>query len=94
MQLKSAGVNLAAQGVLSAAAKGIGRGITAVRGEISPADQQLLKRAAAADVPVMTSDVVPPKIKTWQSTAGLLRRSHSWYWTNESRTAGCQNQAC
>ncbi|HAJ7844619.1 TPA: DNA transfer protein [Escherichia coli] len=60
---KNAGVNLAAQGVLSAAAKGIGRGITAVRGEISPADQQLLKRAAAADVPVMTSDVVPPKTK-------------------------------
>ncbi|EFA5354154.1 TPA: DNA transfer protein [Escherichia coli] len=66
----NAGVNLAAQGVLSAAAKGIGRGITAVRGEISPADQQLLKRAAAADVPVMTSDVVPPKTKLGNQLQG------------------------
>ncbi|HAV0046552.1 TPA: DNA transfer protein [Escherichia coli] len=67
---KNAGVNLAAQGVLSTAAKGIGRGITAVRGEISPADQQLLKRAAAADVPVMTSDVVPPKTKLGNQLQG------------------------
>ncbi|ECI8009065.1 DNA transfer protein [Salmonella enterica subsp. enterica] len=67
---KNAGVNLAAQGVLSAAAKGIGRGMTAVRGEISPADQQLLKRAAAADVPVMTSDVVPPKTKLGNQLQG------------------------
>lgn len=67
---KNAGVNLAAQGVLSAAAKGIGRGITAVRGEISPADQQLLKRSAAADVPVMTSDVVPPKTKLGNQLQG------------------------
>ncbi|MDJ6000438.1 DNA transfer protein [Escherichia albertii] len=67
---KNAGVNLAAQGVLSAAAKGIGRGITAVRGEISPADQQLLKRAAAADVPVMTSDVVSPKTKLGNQLQG------------------------
>ncbi|HCQ0011191.1 TPA: DNA transfer protein [Escherichia coli] len=67
---KNAGVNLAAHGVLSAAAKGIGRGITAVRGEISPADQQLLKRAAAADVPVMTSDVVPPKTKLGNQLQG------------------------
>ncbi|EJZ9920585.1 DNA transfer protein [Escherichia coli] len=67
---KNAGVNLAAQGILSAAAKGIGRGITAVRGEISPADQQLLKRAAAADVPVMTSDVVPLKTKLGNQLQG------------------------
>ncbi|MBM3052190.1 DNA transfer protein [Escherichia coli] len=67
---KNAGVNLAAQWALSAAAKGIGRGITAVRGEISPADQQLLKRAAAADVPVMTSDVVPPKTKLGNQLQG------------------------
>lgn len=67
---KNAVVNLGAQGLLSAAAKGIGRGITAVRGEISPADQQLLKRAAAADVPVMTSDVVPPKTKLGNQLQG------------------------
>ncbi|EAO9823553.1 DNA transfer protein [Salmonella enterica] len=60
---KNAAINLGAQGALSAVAKGIGRGVTALRGDISPADQQLLKRAAAADVPVMTSDVVPPKTK-------------------------------
>ncbi|EPK8188281.1 DNA transfer protein [Escherichia coli] len=67
---KNAVVNLGAQGLLSAAANGIGRGITAVRGEISPADQQLLKRAAAADVPVMTSDVVPPKTKLGNQLQG------------------------
>lgn len=59
----NAAVNLGAQGLLSAAAKGIGRGITAVRGEIAPSDQQLLKQASAADVPVMTSDVVQPTTK-------------------------------
>ncbi|MGQ6015083.1 DNA transfer protein [Serratia sp. IR-2025] len=59
----NAAVNLGSQGLLSAAAKGIGRGITAVRGDIAPADQQLLKQAAAADVPVMTSDVVKPTTK-------------------------------
>jgi len=55
--------NLGAQGLLSGVAKAVGRGVTAARGEISQADQQLLNRAAAADVPVMTSDVVKPTTK-------------------------------
>lgn len=60
---KNAAINLGAQGALSAVAKGIGRGVTAFRGEIAPSEQQLLKQAAAADVPVMTSDVVKPSSK-------------------------------
>lgn len=42
---KNAGVNLAAQGVLSAAAKGIGRGITAIKGDIAP---EVAKKIAIA----------------------------------------------
>ncbi|MBI0520771.1 DNA transfer protein [Pectobacterium parmentieri] len=60
---QNAAINLGAQGLLSGAAKAIGRGVTAVRGEISQADQQLLKQAASADVPVMTSDVIKPNTK-------------------------------
>ncbi|EID4071353.1 TPA: DNA transfer protein [Salmonella enterica subsp. enterica serovar Orientalis] len=60
---KNAAINLGAQGALSAVAKGIGRGVTALRGEISQADQRLLKQAASADVPVMTSDVIKPSTK-------------------------------
>lgn len=60
---KNAAINLGAQGGLSAVAKGIGRGVTALRGEISQADQRLLKQAASADVPVMTSDVIKPSTK-------------------------------
>ncbi|EBF1295307.1 DNA transfer protein [Salmonella enterica] len=60
---KNAAINLGGQGALSAVAKGIGRGVTALRGEISPADQRLLKQAASADVPVMTSDVIKPSTK-------------------------------
>ncbi|EIQ1963048.1 DNA transfer protein [Salmonella enterica subsp. enterica serovar Newport] len=60
---KNAAINLGAQGALSAVAKGIGRGVTALKGEISQADKQLLKQAASADVPVMTSDVIKPSTK-------------------------------
>ncbi|EDW5777969.1 DNA transfer protein [Salmonella enterica] len=64
---KNAAVNLGAQGLLSGAAKAIGRGATALRGEISPADQRLLSQAASADVPVMTSDVIEPGTKLGRS---------------------------
>lgn len=60
---KNAAINLGAQGALSAVAKGIGRGVTALKGDISQADKQLLKQAASADVPVMTSDVIKPSTK-------------------------------
>ncbi|EDM3388248.1 DNA transfer protein [Salmonella enterica subsp. enterica serovar Newport] len=60
---KNAAINLGGQGALSAVAKGIGRGVTALKGEISQADKQLLKQAASADVPVMTSDVIKPSTK-------------------------------
>lgn len=56
----NAAVNLGAQGLLSAAAKGIGRGITALRGEIAPEAQQLLRNAEQNGVDVMTSDAIKP----------------------------------
>lgn len=56
---QNAAVNLGAQGLLSTAAKAIGRGATALKGSISPENQALLSQAEKANVPVMTSDVIP-----------------------------------
>ncbi|EJH1482603.1 DNA transfer protein [Escherichia coli] len=58
---KNAGVNLAAQGVLSAAAKGIGRGITAIKGDIAPEVAKKIATSESMGVTPMTSDVIPPK---------------------------------
>lgn len=58
---KNAGVNLAAQGVLSAAAKGIGRGITAFKGDIAPEVAKKIAISESMGVTPMTSDVIPPK---------------------------------
>ncbi|EHC5004644.1 DNA transfer protein [Escherichia coli] len=58
---KNAGVNLAAQGVLSAAAKGIGRGITAIKGDIAPEVANKIATSESMGVTPMTSDVIPPK---------------------------------
>jgi hypothetical protein len=55
----NAAINLGAQGVLSTAAKVIGRGATALKGSISPENQALLSQAERVNVPVMTSDVIP-----------------------------------
>ncbi|MCZ9152185.1 DNA transfer protein [Escherichia albertii] len=58
---KNAGVNLAAQGGLSAAAKGIGRGITAIKGDIAPEVAKKIATSESMGVTPMTSDVIPPK---------------------------------
>ncbi|EPE9640789.1 DNA transfer protein [Escherichia coli] len=58
---KNAGVNLAAQGVLSAAAKGIGRGITAIKGDIAPEVAKKIATSESMGVTPMTSDVISPK---------------------------------
>ncbi|EFC4401166.1 DNA transfer protein [Escherichia coli] len=58
---KNAGVNLATQGVLSAAAKGIGRGITAIKGDIAPEVAKKIATSESMGVTPMTSDVIPPK---------------------------------
>ncbi|WP_187765838.1 DNA transfer protein [Escherichia albertii] len=57
----NAGVNLAAQGVLSAAAKGIGRGITAIKGDIAPEVAKKIATSESMGVTPMTSDVIQPK---------------------------------
>ncbi len=56
---KNAAVNLGAQGVLSGAAKAVGRGITALRGQVNPEVAQRIAGAEAAGVTPMTSDVLP-----------------------------------
>lgn len=57
---KNATVNLGAQGLLSGAAKAIGRGVTALRGEIAPEARQLIDTAESMGVTPMTSDIAVP----------------------------------
>ncbi|CNL11324.1 hypothetical protein [Yersinia vastinensis] len=57
---KNAAVNLGMQGVLSGTAKAIGRGFTALRGEISPEARQLIDTAEGIGVTPMTSDFIKP----------------------------------
>lgn len=57
---KNAAINLGAQGVLSAAAKGIGRGVTALRGDIAPDVANTIANAEAIGVSPMTSDFIKP----------------------------------
>lgn len=67
----NAAVNLGAQGLLSAAAKGIGRGITAVRGEMAPEAREAVTFAEKNNVPLLTTDVVPPGTFTGRSAQAL-----------------------
>ncbi|HEA0266941.1 TPA: DNA transfer protein [Salmonella enterica] len=57
---KNAAVNLGAQGLLSGAAKLVGRGITAARGEIAPEARKLIDTAESMGVTPMTSDIAVP----------------------------------
>lgn len=57
---KNAAINLGAQGALSAVAKGIGRGITAVKGSIAPEAAKTIANAESLGVTPMTSDMIKP----------------------------------
>lgn len=57
---KNAAINLGAQGALSAVAKGIGRGVTAVKGTIAPESAQTIANAESLGVTPMTSDMIKP----------------------------------
>jgi len=57
---QNAALNLGTQGVLSGAAKAIGRGITAFKGSIAPEVQKTIANAENAGITPMTSDVLPP----------------------------------
>lgn len=57
---KNAAVNLGAQGLLSGAAKVIGRGVTALRGEIAPDAKRIIDTAEKAGITPMTSDFIKP----------------------------------
>lgn len=57
---KNAAINLGAQGALSAAAKGIGRGVTALRGDIAPNVANTIANAEEIGVSPMTSDFIKP----------------------------------
>lgn len=57
---KNAAINLGAQGALSAVAKGVGRGITAVKGSIAPEAAQTIANAEALGITPMTSDMIKP----------------------------------
>lgn len=68
---QNAAVNLGTQGLLSGAAKLVGRGITAIKGEVAPEAQQAIRFAEQADAPLLTSDVVPPGTFTGRSAQAL-----------------------
>ena len=70
---KNAAVNLGAQGLLSAAAKGIGRGVTALRGEIAPEARQLIDTAESMGVTPMTSDIARPVSEMSALGKGLVQ---------------------
>ncbi|ECY4969746.1 DNA transfer protein [Salmonella enterica subsp. enterica serovar Mbandaka] len=55
---KNAAINLGAQGALSAVAKGIGRGVTALRGDISPDVAKTIANAESMGITPMTSDLI------------------------------------
>ncbi|EPT4983452.1 DNA transfer protein [Salmonella enterica subsp. enterica serovar Infantis] len=57
---KHAAINLGAQGALSAVAKGIGRGVTALRGDISPDVAKTIANAESMGITPMTSDLIKP----------------------------------
>ncbi|ENT2698191.1 TPA: DNA transfer protein [Salmonella enterica subsp. enterica serovar Schwarzengrund] len=57
---KNAALNLGAQGALSAVAKGIGRGVTALRGDISPDVAKTIANAESMGITPMTSDLIKP----------------------------------
>lgn len=57
---KNAAINLGVQGALSAVAKGIGRGVTALRGDISPDVAKTIANAESMGITPMTSDLIKP----------------------------------
>ncbi len=70
---KNAAVNLGAQGLLSGAAKAIGRGMTALRGEIAPEARQLIEKAEGMGVTPMTSDIARPVSEMSALGKGLVQ---------------------
>lgn len=69
----NAAVNLGTQGALSAVAKGIGRGVTALRGDIAPEAKQLINTAESMGVNPMTSDVARPVSEMGAFGKGLVQ---------------------
>ncbi|EAV1165550.1 DNA transfer protein [Salmonella enterica subsp. diarizonae] len=70
---KNAAINLGAQGALSAVAKGIGRGITAVKGTIAPEAKQLINTAESMGITTMTSDIARPVNEMGALGKGLIQ---------------------
>lgn len=70
---KNAAVNLGAQGLLSGAAKAVGRGVTALRGEIAPEAKQLIDMAEGMGVTPMTSDIARPVSEMSALGKGLVQ---------------------
>jgi len=70
---KNAAINLGAQGVLSGAAKAIGRGVTAFRGDIAPEARQLIDTAEGMGVTPMTSDIARPVSEMSAFGKGLVQ---------------------
>lgn len=70
---KNAAINLGSQGALYAVAKGIGRGITAVKGSIAPDAAQTIANSEALGIAPMTSDVAVPMNKLGAFGKGIVQ---------------------
>lgn len=70
---KNAAVNLGTQGLLSGAAKVVGRGVTALKGEMAPEAKQLIDTAEGMGVTPMTSDIARPVSEMSALGKGLVQ---------------------
>ena len=70
---KNAAINLGAQGLLSGAAKLVGRGVTALKGDIAPEVAQRIANAESMGITPMTSDIAAPVKDMGAFAKGLVQ---------------------
>lgn len=79
-------INLGAQGLLSGTAKLVGRGITAIKGDIAPEARQLIDTAEGMGINPMTSDISVPVKDLGAFGKGVVQGGEgAWFGTGTRR---------
>ncbi|MFQ6281987.1 DNA transfer protein [Yersinia enterocolitica] len=79
-------INLGAQGLLSGTAKLVGRGITAIKGDIAPEARQLIETAEGMGITPMTSDISVPVKDLGAFGKGVVQGGEgAWFGTGMRR---------
>ncbi|HDL7100118.1 TPA: DNA transfer protein [Yersinia enterocolitica] len=79
-------INLGAQGLLSGTAKLVGRGITAIKGDIAPEARQLIETAEGMGITPMTSDISVPVKDLGAFGKGVVQGGEgAWFGTGTRR---------